>query len=622
MDIRGYRTEEALLRTGPFSVYRGRRTDDNQPVLLKVPSRISPRRAELDALEREFDLLGGLSVSGVPRALDFIRSTPCLVLDDAGLVPLSTARAAAAGDLSWLLTVAIEIASTLAGFHHANLVCGSVSPSAILVSADGRVVHLLDNSLAARSGLDTTIKSSLTWGATPYTSPEQTGRINRAIDHRSDLYSLGATLYELLTGAPPFRSDDSLELIHAHLAKTPIAPHLIDDGAPEQVSAIVMRLLAKAAEDRYQSATGVRADLEICSRQWAETRTIASFELGQRDVSERFLIPQRLYGRDRELAELVSAFDDACEGRAALLLVSGYSGIGKTSLISELYRPIVKQRGYFLAGKFDQVMRNMPYGALIQAFRGFVWQVLAESEHRLAEWRTRLSDALGSNGGVLAEVIPEIELVLGKQVAPTALDPAEAQNRFRYVFQSFLAALARKQHPLVVFLDDLQWVDAATLDLLHSLLTGPDLNHVLFIGAYRDNEVDANHMLTWAMDRLQASGAPSASPVARPALAARRRALSLRDAPVPARRCAGARGAHPREDRRQPVLRHPVPQDPAAGRVVPVRCGPRDVVLPHGGDRRGRDDRQRHRLDDAQDSPPFTGGPERSDAGRVHRRPL
>jgi len=184
------------------------------------------------------------------------------------------------------------------------------------------------------------------------------------------MYSLGMTLYELLTGAPPFRSEDSLELVHAHLARMPLAPHIIAGEVPEQVSAIVMRLVAKAAEDRYQSARGVKADFEICARQWSASRTIAPFELAAHDVSERFLIPHRLYGRDRELAELVAAFDGACEGRAALLLVSGYSGIGKTSLISELYRPIVRQRGYFLAGKFDQVMRNLPYGALIQALRG------------------------------------------------------------------------------------------------------------------------------------------------------------------------------------------------------------------------------------------------------------
>jgi predicted ATPase len=224
-------------------------------------------------------------------------------------------------------------------------------------------------------------------------------------------------------------------------------------------------------------------------------------------VSERFLIPQKLYGRDREVANLLKAFEETCDGGNQLLLVSGYSGIGKTSLIQELYKPIIRDRGYFISGKFDQVVRNIPYGALIQAFRGLVWQLLTESEERLEVWRERLSKALGANGGVLAEVIPEIELILGKQASPAPLDPAESQNRFQYVFQNFVGTLAQKEHPLVVFLDDLQWVDAATLDLLHALLTGSDIRHLLLVCAYRDNEVDADHLLTWAVGRLVTSGA-------------------------------------------------------------------------------------------------------------------
>jgi predicted ATPase/transcriptional regulator with GAF, ATPase, and Fis domain len=511
MVIRGYVAGAALLRTGPYVVHRGQRTADRQPVLLKTV-RGAARRAERDALEREFGLLRGLSIAGVPEALDLVPGAAdgdaaVLVLDDRGFSPAPGGVRDATG-LSSFFATAMALAGTLADVHRADLVCGGVAPSALLVSADGRGIQLVDFSLAARMSVDTALESAPIWGVTSYSSPEQTGRINRTVDHRSDLYSLGATLYHLLTGTPPFHSDDPLGLIHAHLAKTAVPPQALVAFVPEQVSEIVMRLLAKAAEDRYQSALGVLADLDVCAREWHATGEIRRFDLGRSDVSDRFLIPRRLYGRDRELAELTAAFDDACGGRASLLLVSGYSGIGKTSLISELYRPIVTQRGYFLAGKFDQVVRSVPYGALIQAFRGFVWQVLGESEHSLGEWRRRLSAALGTNGGVIAEVIPEIEFVIGRQPSPPALDPAEAQNRFRYVFQNFVAAVGGPEHPLVVFLDDLQWADAATLELLHTLLTGPDLQHVLFIGAYRDNEVDAHHLLTWAVDRLQSGGAP------------------------------------------------------------------------------------------------------------------
>ena len=352
--IRGYTAGAALLRTGPYVVHRGQRTADRQPVLLKTV-RGAVRRAERDALEREFSLLRSLSIAGVPEALDLVPGAAdgdaaVLVLDDRGF-SAAPGGVRDATDLSSFFATAMALAGTLADIHRADLVCGGVAPSALLVSADGRGIQLVDFSLAARMSVDTALESAPIWGVTSYSSPEQTGRINRTVDHRSDLYSLGATLYHLLTGTPPFHSDDPLGLIHAHLAKTAVPPQALVAFVPEQVSAIVMRLLSKAAEDRYQSALGVLADLDVCAREWHATGEIRRFDPGRSDVSDRFLIPRRLYGRDRELAELTAAFDDACGGRASLLLVSGYSGIGKTSLISELYRPIVTQRGYFLAGQ-------------------------------------------------------------------------------------------------------------------------------------------------------------------------------------------------------------------------------------------------------------------------------
>ncbi len=343
-----------------------------------------------------------------------------------------------------------------------------------------------------------------------YLSPEQTGRMNRAVDYRSDFYSLGVMFYELLTGAPPFVSEDSLELIHWHIAKTPSSPAELDPKIPEPLSQLVMKLLAKTAEDRYQSAAGLKADLERCASAWAERRSVAPFPLGERDFPDRFLISQRLYGREPEVERLLSAFDDACEGRVkagTMLLVTGYSGIGKTSLIQELYKPIVRQKGYFISGKFDQVVRTNPFGALIQAFRGLVRQLLTESEERLKVWRADLAEALGANGGVLAEVMPEIELILGKQPPVPAVGPTEAQNRFQMVFQNFVATIARREHPLVIFLDDLQWADSATLSLLQPLLTTKDIRALFLIGAYRDSEVDAGHPLTRVLGELEIAGA-------------------------------------------------------------------------------------------------------------------
>ncbi|MGH9801012.1 MAG: ATP-binding protein, partial [Blastocatellia bacterium] len=291
----------------------------------------------------------------------------------------------------------------------------------------------------------------------------------------------------------------------------PVAPAELNPKIPEQLSRIVMKLLAKAAEDRYQSALGLRADLEVCSREWAANGRIADFALAERDVSDRFLIPRKLYGRARDVQELLAAFDSACEGntthkRATMMLVAGYSGIGKTSLIQELYKPIVSQRGYFISGKFDQVARGTPFGALIQAFRGLVRQLLGESEEQLAAWRDRLAAALGANGGALAEVIPEIELIVGKQQPPPAVSPMEALNRFQSLFQNFVGALARPEHPLVVFLDDLQWADSATLGLLQPLLTSAGIQSLFLMGAYRDNEVDAAHLLTRTFGALESAG--------------------------------------------------------------------------------------------------------------------
>ena len=346
-------------------------------------------------------------------------------------------------------------------------------------------------------------------GALVYLSPEQTGRMNRAIDYRTDFYSLGVTLYELLTGGPPFRSADALELIHQHIARTPPAPADLDPEIPEVLSQIVMKLLAKTAEERYQSALGLKEDLARGAREWAARGQIAPFTLGQRDVPDRFLICQKLYGREREVAELLGAFDRVCQERAApasMLLVAGYAGIGKTSLIQELYKPIIRERGYFISGKFDQVVRSVPFGALIRAFRGLVRQLLTESEEQLAAWRAGLSKALGAQGGVLTEVIPEIELIIGQQPPPPALGPTEALNRFQLVFQHFVGALARQEHPLVVFLDDLQWADAATLSLLQPLLTSHEVQSLLLMGAYRDHDVDASHPLLRTLGGLESAG--------------------------------------------------------------------------------------------------------------------
>jgi len=499
MALGDYEVLEEVCRNEWSVVRRARRRSDGKPVLLKLPCGHPPRPLDAELLEREAAIARDLALPGIVRvhALERQDGITCLVLEDRGEVTLQTLLASRTPDLELALKVAIQLATSLAELHRSDLVHQNLNPRSILIHPGSGELRLGDFSFAAKVSGESVapLSKRLLRSALPYVSPEQTGRMNRAVDYRTDLYSLGVVLYELLTGAPPFRADDALELIHSHIAKTPPAPVAVDARVPEQLSRMVMKLLAKTAEERYQSALGLKADLETCQRQWTTQGRVDEFPVGQRDVSDRFLIPRKLYGRSSEVDELLRAFDRTCTGATEMMVVGGYSGIGKTSLIQELYKPIVRERGYFIAGKFDPIVRNVPHGALIQAFRSLLQQLLTESEARLSRWRTRLSEALGANAGVLAEVIPEIELVLGKQPPPPALAPTEAQNRFQLVFQNFVGTLAQREHPLVVFVDDLQWADSATLSLLGPLLTSPRVKFLFLIGAYRDNEVDASHLL-------------------------------------------------------------------------------------------------------------------------------
>ena len=416
--------------------------------------------------------------------------------DDNGGVPLQRFLKTRRLDLDSFFRIAIQLCTILAELHRLGSIHRNINPRTILINPATGEAELCDSLPSPHADL-------LSYGL-HYTSPEQTGRMNRATDYRTDLYSLGASFYEMLVGAPPFVADDPLEMIHCHIAKAPTPPDEVNPEIPHPISQIVIRLLAKTAEQRYQSAIGLRNDLERCAREWASERRIATFTLGESDVSDSFLVSQKLYGRDEEVDRLLQAFDAICEGQTAMMLVEGYSGIGKTSLIQELYKPIVRERGYFIAGKFDQVARSIPYGALIQAFRRLIHQLLTQSADRLTLWRERLSRSLGASAAVIAEVIPEIELILGKLPAPPALGASEAQNRFQMAFQNFVAAIAQKEHPLVIFLDDLQWADSATLGLLGPLLVSTEIKHLFLIGAYRDNEVDAAHPLARALGNLEA----------------------------------------------------------------------------------------------------------------------
>ncbi|MEP7123114.1 MAG: AAA family ATPase [Byssovorax sp.] len=510
MIVSGYEVGEKIHESARSIVYRARRRSDGVPVILKALLSEHPRPDELARFRREFEIGSSLALGGVVthHAIERYRSRLALVTEDFGAEALRSFARHTKLDLPDILEAMAQVAGILGEIHRRDIVHKDVNPSNLVIHPVTRQVKLIDFGIATALSRESASPRNLTQleGTLSYISPEQTGRVNRALDYRTDLYSLGATFYELLTGEVPFVAQGAVEMIHAHIAREPAPPHLRRPEIPEMVSRIVVKLLSKAAEDRYQSGYGLQADLQECLSRWRATGRIEAFALGAHDVSDRFQIPQKLYGREVEIAALLGTFERASAGRAELTLVAGYSGIGKTALVSEIHKPIVGRHGHFISGKFDQLQRDIPYNSLIQAFSALVRQLLAEPEQRLRAFRAKLGEALGQSGRVVTDVIPEVELIIGPQPAIQELPPSEAQNRFNFVFRAFVHAFAAAEHPLVIFLDDLQWADAPSLKLLQLLLTDPSTKHLLVLGAYRDNEVEATHPLMVALEAIRREG--------------------------------------------------------------------------------------------------------------------
>jgi predicted ATPase/signal transduction histidine kinase/DNA-binding NarL/FixJ family response regulator/tRNA A-37 threonylcarbamoyl transferase component Bud32 len=510
--IADYNLIETLYEGSTTCVYRASRESEQPSVIIKTLKAAYPTLEQLSRLRHEYQILQTLDIEGIvkPLALASYQNGLALILSDCGGEPLTQLIAANNLDLSLFFQIAIQLASILAQLHQNNIIHKDIKPHNILFNAKTSQAQIIDFSISTYLSHEnqTVINPNLLEGTLAYMSPEQTGRMNRSIDYRTDFYSLGVTFYEMLTGQLPFQASDALELIHCHIAKTPILPHLIDSEIPEVLSDIVMKLLAKTAENRYQSALGLKADLEICLKMLQTSGNISRFQLGELDLSSQFLIPQKLYGREQDVSLLMDAFKRVSnppqdQRRVEMMLVSGYSGIGKTSLVNEIHKPIVEARGYFISGKFDQFQRNIPYSALINAFQSLVKQLLTESEAQLAQWKEKLLAALGTNAQVIIDVVPDVELIIGKQPASREVGLTEAQNRFNLVFQNFIRVFGSREHPLVIFLDDLQWADSATLKLLKVIMTDAETSYLFLIGAYRDNEVNLTHPLMITLDSLR-----------------------------------------------------------------------------------------------------------------------
>ena len=505
IDLPGYTCVEPIYQGSRTIVYRAIQIESQRPVVIKMLRQEYPSFGELIQFRNQYTIAKNLPISGIvhPLRLEQFGNGQVLVMEDWGGISLGKYSQQQPLDVSEVLAIALQLADVLHDLHQHRVIHKDIKPANILIHPETKQVKLIDFSIASLLPKEIQeIQSPNTLeGTLAYLAPEQTGRMNRGIDYRVDYYALGVTLYQLLTGCLPFVADDPLELVHCHIAKVAAPANQVNLSVPPMLGAIVAKLMAKNAEDRYQSALGLKHDLEQCSTQWQATGAIAAFELGQRDSSDRFLISEKLYGREAEVQLLLEAFEQVANGASELMLVAGFSGIGKTAVINEVHKPIVKQRGYFIKGKFDQFNRNLPLFAFVQALQDLIGQLLSEDDDQLTQWKTQILDAVGENGQILIDVIPELEHIIGQQPPVSELPSTAAQKRFNLLFQKFIEVFTTSKHPLVIFLDDLHWADVASLQLIELLMNGQ--GHLLLLGAYRDNEVSPTHPFIVTVEELK-----------------------------------------------------------------------------------------------------------------------
>ncbi|TAG50665.1 MAG: serine/threonine-protein kinase PknK, partial [Oscillatoriales cyanobacterium] len=549
ISIPGYRMSEQLYSGTRTLVYRGVSESDNRPVVIKLLKSEYPTFTELVQFRNQYTIAKNIENSGIVKhlSLETYRNGFALVMEDFGGISLAEyitndafgVQGKFTNRLAIFLQIAIQICSTLEIIYRSGIIHKDIKPQNIIINPTTKEIKLIDFSISSFLPKENQeIKNpNILEGTLAYMSPEQTGRMNRGIDYRTDFYSLGVTFYELLTGQLPFQSKEQIELVHCHIARHPIPPIALNPAIPQVLNDIVLKLMAKTAEARYQTAFGIKHDLEKCLKEYSERGTIQLFELGSRDISECFVIPEKLYGRESEVSSLLAAFGRvAClqenppasdlevsssnsrephkiprTATTEIMLVAGFSGIGKTAVINEVHKPIVQQRGYFIKGKFDQFKRDIPFSAWVQALQSFMRQLLTESAARVQQWQAQILSALGDNAQVIIDVIPELELLIGKQPVVPELEPNSALNRFNLLFQKFLRVFATKNHPLVIFLDDLQWADSGSLKLMQLLVGESEGQHLLLIGAYRDNEVSKVHPLMLTLSEIRKLGGGSSS---------------------------------------------------------------------------------------------------------------
>ncbi|MGM3305049.1 AAA family ATPase [Anabaena sp. WFMT] len=502
-----YYQNEKIYESSNSLVYRGIIKSDNQPIIMKILKENYPTQSELTRYKQEYEIAHSLKTDKIVKAYDLKRykNTLVILLEDFGGQSLNLLISKDQFTLEEFLTIAIKTTESLAAIHTANIIHKDINPANIVYNQKTKQLKIIDFGISTHlsQANQTICNINQLEGTLAYIAPEQTGRMNRGIDYRSDFYSLGVTFYELLTRQLPFTTNDPIELVHCHIAQHPKSPHELISSIPLTVSNIVMKLLAKTPEERYQSAWGIKADLETCLQQLKTTGKIAQLSLGSQDIADKFHIPQKLYGREQEITQLLATFERVSQGNTEIILVSGYSGIGKSALVNEIHKPITQQRGYFINGKFDQLQRDIPYAAINQAFQGLIRQLLSEPEITLQIWKEKILKALGNNGQIIIDVIPDLEKIVGKQSPVEQIGATESQNRFNLFFARFIHIFSQKEHPLAIFLDDLQWADLPSLNLIEKLITNADSPYLLIIGAYRDNEVSPTHPLIQTLEQIR-----------------------------------------------------------------------------------------------------------------------
>jgi len=511
ISIAGYTITSQIHEGSRSLVYRGRWDAENQPVILKTLNQEYPTPEEIARFKREYEITSHLKADEVIEvyALESYKSTPVMVMEDFNGVPLSQILSSRKFNLAEFLTLAIRISTIIGKIHQQHVVHKDINPSNLVWNQKSDQLKMIDFGIAARFSphYKDIPGPNVLEGTLAYISPEQTGRMNRGSDQRTDLYSLGVTLYEILLGFLPFRTTDAMELIHCHLAKTPQAPHFLDKAIPEPVSDIVMKLLAKPADERYQSVSGLLSDLKKCQEQLHFTGQVHYVAIGQDDVADSFHIPRTVYGRHQEIEQLLTAFNQVQQGGKTLMLVSGYSGIGKTTLVHEIQAPIIEQDGYFISGSFERFKTTVPYSALFQAFQMLIQHIRAEGGAVLQAWKEKLLPVLGKHGQILIDVMPQLEAIIGKQPNAPVLSPTESRRRLKSLLHHFVQVLGTPEHPLVVFLDNVQWADTASVQFLREMLPLPATRSLMIICAYRDHEVQSDHPFRLMLEKLP--GEPS-----------------------------------------------------------------------------------------------------------------